>query len=51
MFSGFNRDLLAISRNVTLRERLRTHQVFTKYQCFYRIYHKLSIKSYVLGMY
>ena len=34
-----------------LRERLRTHKVFTKYQCFYLNYHKFSIKSYVLDVY
>ena len=34
-----------------LRERLRTHKVFTKDQCFYLNYHKFSIKSYVLDMY
>ena len=35
----------------TLRERLRTHKVFTKDQCFYLNYHKFSIKSYVLYVY
>ena len=35
----------------TLRERLRTHKVFTKDQCFYLNYHKFSIKSYVLDVY
>ena len=35
----------------TLRERLCTHKVFTKYQCFYLDYHKFSIKSYVLDVY
>ena len=34
-----------------LRERLRTHKFFTKYQCFYLNYHKFSIKSYVLDVY
>ena len=34
-----------------LRERLRTHKVFTKDQCFYLNYHKFSIKSYVLEVY
>ena len=33
---------------LTLRERLRTHKVFTKDQCFYLNYHKFSIKSYVI---
>ena len=28
------------------RERLRTHKVFTKGQCFYLNYHKFYIKSY-----
>ena len=32
----------------SLRERLCTHKVFTKDQCFY---HKFSIKSYVLDVY
>ena len=35
----------------TLRERLRTHKVFTKDQCFYFNYHTFSIKSYVLDVY
>ena len=39
-FSGF-----------TLRERLQTHKVFTKDQCFYLNYHKFSIKSYVVDVY
>ena len=30
----------------TLRERLRTHKVFIKDQCFNLNYHKFSIKSY-----
>ena len=34
-----------------LRERLRTHKVFQKDQCFYLNYHKFSIKSYVLDVY
>ena len=34
-----------------LRERLRTHKVFTKDQCFCLNYHKFSIKSYVVGVY
>ena len=34
-----------------LRERLRTHKVFTKDQCFYLNYHKFSRKSYVLDVY
>ena len=34
-----------------LRERLRTHKVFTKDQCFYLNYHKFSIKSYVIDVY
>ena len=34
-----------------LRERLRTHKVFAKDQCFYLNYHKFSIKSYVLDVY
>ena len=35
----------------TLQERLRTHKVLTKDQCFYLNYHKFSIKSYVLDVY
>ena len=35
----------------TLRERLCTHKVFTKDQCFYLNYHKFSITSYVLDVY
>ena len=35
----------------SLRERLRTHKVFTKDQCFYLYYHEFSIKSYVLDVY
>ena len=34
-----------------LRERLRTHKVFTKDQYFYINYYKISIKSYVLDVY
>ena len=34
----------------TLRECLRTHKVFTKDQCFYLKYHKISIKSYVVDV-
>ena len=34
-----------------LRERLRTHKVFTKDHCLYLNYHKFSIKSYVLDVY
>ena len=34
----------------SLRERLRTHKDFTKYQCFYLNYHKFSIKH-VLDVY
>ena len=34
-----------------VRERLRTHKVFTKDQCFYFNYHKFSIKSYVFDVY
>ena len=35
----------------SLRERLRTHKVFTKDQCFYLNYYKFSIQSYVLDVY
>ena len=34
-----------------LRERFRTHKVFTKDQCFYLNHHKFSIKSFVLDVY
>ena len=36
---------------ITLCERLHTHKVFTKDQCFYLNYHKFSIKSYVVDVY
>ena len=36
---------------LSLRERLRTHKVFTKDHYFYLNYHKFSIKSYVLDVY
>ena len=36
---------------ILLCERLRTHKVFRKDQCFYLNYHKFSIKSYVLDVY
>ena len=42
------RNVMFIS---ALRERLRTHKVFTKDQNFYLNYHKFSIKSYVLDVY
>ena len=35
----------------SLRERIRTHKVFSKDQCFYLNYHKFSIKSNVLDVY
>ena len=35
----------------SLCERLRTHKVFQKDQCFNLNYHKFSIKSYVLDVY
>ena len=38
-------------RHCSLRERLRTHKVFTKRPVFYLNYHKFSIKSYVLDVY
>ena len=34
-----------------LRERLRTHKVYTEDQCFYLNYHKISVKSYVVDVY
>ena len=36
---------------LSLRERLRTHKVFTKDQCYYLNCHKFSIESYVLDVY
>ena len=42
---------IAFSHYFPLRERLRTHKVFTNYQCFYLNYHKFSIKPYVLDVY
>ena len=39
------------TKGPSLRERFRTHKVFTKDQCFYLNYHKFSIKSYVLDVY
>ena len=41
----------AIFTFFALRERLRTHKVFTKDQSFYLNYHKFSIKSYVVDVY
>ena len=35
------------SYQYSLRERFRTHKVFTKDQCFYLNNHKFSIRSYV----
>ena len=45
--------LIIFCSNDTLhvRERLRTHKVFTYYQYFYLNYHNFSIKSYVLDVY
>ena len=40
-----------LTENNALRERLRTHKVFTKYQSFYLNCHKFSIKSYVVDVY
>ena len=37
--------------DMSLRERLRTHKVFTKDQWFYLNYYKFSIKSYVVDVY
>ena len=36
---------------LSLRERLRTHKIFTKDHFFTFNYHKFSIKSYVLDVY
>ena len=44
-------SVACLSFLMSLRERLRTHKVFTKDQCFYLNYHKFSIKSYVLDVY
>ena len=38
-------------RSSSLRERLRTHKVFTKDQYIYLNYHEISIKSYVVDVY
>ena len=43
--------LLVLCQLPSLRERLRSHKVFTKDQYFYINYHKFSIKSYVLDVY
>ena len=43
--------IVARATKRALRESLRTHKVFTKDQCFYLNYHKISIKSYVLDVY
>ena len=43
--------LACIWELAALRERLHTHKIFTKYQCFYLNYHKFSIKSYVIDVY
>ena len=43
--------LCTVREDPSLRERLRTHKVFTKDRCFYLNYHKFSIKSYVLDVY
>ena len=46
------RDSLNVNiLEMTLRERLRTHKVFIKDQCFYLNYHKFSIKLYVVDVY
>ena len=46
------RDSLNVNiLEMTLLERLRTHKVFTKDQCFYLNSHKFSIKSYVVDVY
>ena len=45
------REFKHLPRDPSLRERLGTHKVFTKDQCFYLNYHKFSIKSYVLDVY
>ena len=44
-------DPCSFEFSLTLRERLRTHKVYTKDQCFSLNYHKFSIKSYVLDVY
>ena len=46
-----NTQFSLLGQVLTLRERLRTHKVFTKDQCFYLNYHKFSIKSYVVDVY
>ena len=49
--NGVYYNLFNFYRIDTLRERLHTHKVFTKDQCFYLNYHNFSIKSYVLDVY
>ena len=44
-------EVVHFFQTMSLRERLRTHKVFTKGQCFYLNYHKFSIKSYVMDVY
>ena len=38
-----------LDKYISLREGLRTHNVFTKDQCFYLNYHKFLIKIICLG--
>ena len=44
-------SVVLVQRTYPLRERLRTHKVFTKDQYFYINCHEFSIKSYVLDVY
>ena len=50
---GFSLEVGNPGKNINfpLRDCLRTHEVFPKYQCFYFNYHKFSIKSYVVDVY
>ena len=49
---GYTQDQTMVANECfTLRERLRTHKIFTKDRSFYLNYHKFSIKSYVLDVY
>ena len=48
---GPDKNQHAQLQKLALRERLRTHKVFTNDQSFYLNYHKFSIKSYVVDVY
>ena len=48
--AAYCRCVKVMSLPFTLCERLCTHKLFTKDQCFYLNYHKFSIKSYVMDV-